>query len=239
VLETMSGNTMTQTPNDILGVQYLDAIHAVKSSILPFAIKRIESGYYASYDTKRTIQSATAIRKRILEGESIGKSVPEYVSNSLKACPINTLSNYDAVIRHLLSIHSSASLSEIFSFEEGLENWMLKHRDAQSHETLVQAMATKRYTYARIKRSIMHMMLNTTKKDAPDFTVPYIRVLGMNANGQHYLNTIKGDLAVPLITKVTRTREKLLDFELKTTRVYAAQTDQRLYLKEFEPVIIL
>ncbi|MFW5913639.1 MAG: nucleotidyltransferase family protein, partial [Bacillota bacterium] len=186
-----------------------------------------------------TIQSATAIRKRILNGDSIDKSVPEYVFSRLESCPINTLSNYDPVIRHLLSIHSSTTLSKIFSFEEGLENWMLKHRDAQSHEALLQAMATKRYTHARIKRSIMHMMLNTTKKDAPDFTIPYIRVLGMNANGQNYLNTIKSDLQVPLITKIGRIRDKLLDFELKTTRVYAAQTDTSLYLREFEPVIIL
>ncbi|MFP4078137.1 MAG: nucleotidyltransferase [Candidatus Izemoplasmataceae bacterium] len=239
VLETMSGNTMTQTPNDILGVQYLDAIHTVGSSIRPYAIKRLESGYYASYDKDRTIQSATAIRKRILNGESIEKSVPDHVHRSLKSCPLNTLFHYDTVIRYLLSIHSSASLSDIFSFEEGLENWMLRHRDKQSHEELVQAMSTKRYTHARIKRSIMHMMLNTTKKNAPEFTIPYLRVLGMNATGQKHLNTIKGDLPVPLITKISRSRDRLLDFELKTTRVYAAETDKTLYLREFEPVIIL
>ncbi len=238
-LETLSGKTFTQTPNDILGVQYLNAIHDLRSPMEPRAIERVESGYYEAYDQNRSIQSATSVRQRLLEGKAIASSVPEHVYPSLQKGSLNTLSDYDPVIRYLLAIHSKESLARIFSFEEGLESWLLRHRDATTHEALLKSMATRRYTQARIKRSIMHMMLNTTKEEAPPFNVPYIRILGMRDAGQVYLNRIKHTLSVPLVSKVGRMRDPLLEFELKTSRLYAVFTDYSVYEREFDPVIIL
>jgi predicted nucleotidyltransferase len=203
------------------------------------AIKRIESDYYGDFDDTRTIQSATAVRTRLINEEPVETSMPTHVLDSLEGLQLNTLRRYDSVIRYLLAIHNKKTLGNIFSFEEGLENWMLKHRDAPGHDALVKAMATRRYTQARIKRSIMHMMLATTKQDAPDFTIPYIRILGMTSHGQTYLNKIKNHLNVDLITKIGRERPPLLDFELRTSRLYAFSSDPAVYEQEFDPVIIL
>lgn len=239
VLEKLSGRTFKQAPNDILGVQYLNAIHTLESRIEPVAIKRVGSDYYGSFNDTRKIQSATAIRTRLLNGETVDKSMPDHVIDSLKGIQLNALNQYDGIIRYLLAIHNRKTLGNTFSFEEGLESWMLKHRDAPSHQALVKAMATRRYTQARIKRSIMHMMLGTTKQDAPDFALPYIRILGMTRNGQAYLNKIKSRLNVELITKIGRERPPLLDLELRTSRLYGISAGPNIHEQEFDPVIIL
>ena len=61
----------------------------------------------------------------------------------------------------------------------------------------------------------------------------------MDNKGQTYLNSIKKDLQVPLITKLKRERHPYLDIELRITRIFDLAKNTRHYLQEFDPVIIL
>lgn len=238
-LELLSDSMLIKAPNDILGIQYLNAIHTLKSPMVAKAIKRLDSGYYGAFNEEFKIQSATALRKRLASKKSVQSFVPNFVQTSLETYNhFQTLSNYDDILSYLLNVHSKESLCSIFSFEEGFENLVLKHRHLKTFGPLVNALSSRRYTNARIKRALMHMILDNRKKDDLSFDIPYIRVLGMNDSGRTYLNTIKKTLSVPLITKITRDRHPLLEMELKVSRIYSLKISQDLFEKEFEPVLI-
>ncbi len=68
---------------------------------------------------------------------------------------------------------------------------------------------------------LLHILCNFTKEKAKDMQeIEYIRILGMNQKGRDYLNTIKKKLEIPLISKITRNKPEMLEFEIKTTNIY-------------------
>ena len=73
------------TPNNILGLEYLRAINRIKSEIKPSAIKRNSAGFHST-DVTGEIASATAIRKKIFEGnfEEVFKTIPNSSENIIK-----------------------------------------------------------------------------------------------------------------------------------------------------------
>ena len=59
----------------------------------------------------------------------------------------------------------------------------------------------------------------------------------MNQNGKEYLSSIKHDLQVPLISKITEGIHPYLDHELLVSKVYGLVTDQNTFKEEFKPLI--
>ncbi len=235
-LQSLTGDDANAGPNDILGIQYIDALYKLQSRMVPRAIKRIDSGYYEAFDDARKIQSATALRKRLKEGESIAKYVPSYVQATFERKRPVFMDDFMPMIRYTLAKHDPKTLQRIFGFDEGLENLFLNAADTPSFDALVKSLISKRYTHAKIKRAIMHALLHVEKNDIMTFDPPYLRVLGMNEKGQNYLNAIKKDLDVPLITKIKRERHRYLDLELRFTKIYDLVADASLYKQEFAPL---
>ncbi len=236
-MESLSQGTAHKNPNDILGIQYINAAYTLNAPIKMHVIKRTQSGYYESYNETKSIQSATAIRARLSESESVEKTVPLYVLNDLdKYFDHKTIFPY---LKFLLSTYKKETLKNIFSVEEGIETHILKAFQVKNYEDLIKQLSTKRYTHAKIKRLLMHMMLGVKKSDLASFDIPYLRVLGMNHAGQTHLNQLKHTLDIPLITKVKRTRHSLLEAELQISKLYSFFTTEANYLNEFKPVIIL
>ena len=56
--------SILEQPNNILGIEYLKALSRLNSSIQPFAISRIGSGYHET-DLHKIYSSASAIRKTV------------------------------------------------------------------------------------------------------------------------------------------------------------------------------
>ena len=55
---------------------------------------------------------------------------------------------------------------------------------------------TKRYTYNKINRMLIHILLDIKKEDNNQEI--YLRVLGFNQNGRNYLNKIKKHTSLPI-----------------------------------------
>ena len=71
---------------------------------------------------------------------------------------------------------------------------------------------------------LVHILCNFTKEEALKYTkINYIRPLGFNSLGQKYLNQVKKEIEIPIITKYN----KLLDLELRITSVYASILDEK------------
>ncbi len=246
------GEIANYKANDILGIQYLTAIKRLNSRITALPVERILTEYTEQAITNEQIASATAIRNSILVDnnlEGLITHLPADVYQSLgKALgkgQINSWDNYFRTLQILLNSYSNEQLARIHGMEEGLENRLkAAAQQARNFQQLLELCITKRYTNPRIKRTLLNLLLNLTKKKYKDMALSkgaqYIRVLGFNQNGQAYLNKIKKETSLPIITKIPRERSLMLDFDLVASSIYNLGINNYEELTEYKriPIII-
>ena len=85
-----------------------------------------------------------------------------------------------------------------------------------------------------------HILCNFTKEKAEKFKqIKYIRILGLNIKGRNYLNKIKKNIDIPIISKLLREKDEMLDYELETTKIYDILSNENLLKKECEKIIYI
>ena len=83
---------------------------------------------------------------------------------------------------------------------------------------MLSIIKSKRYTQTRLQRILLYAILGFTKKDmeVSISTMPYIRILGFNENGQELLSQIsKKNRKLEIITSVKKFTDKKLSPNLK------------------------
>lgn len=205
-------------PNDLLGISYLKAIHALSSQMSAQTIPRI--GAYHEEQIQDSIASATAIRKAILEGENVSTVVPQIVGSYL-GNRRRSMEDLFPFLRYKILTETDLSIYQ--DVDEGLEHRLKKVMvRATNYQEFVQTVKTKRYTYNKIGRMCCHILCNFTKEKANQWQeVEYIRLLGFSPNGQKYLQEVKKNLSVPLIAKFKKNQSTMLDYECCISAVYA------------------
>lgn len=198
--------------NDILGLNYLKQIQ--NSTIKPYTIQRTNN--YHDESLNGTISSASAIRKQIYENQPYAVATP--MRNLNKDFE---LKQYYPYIKTLLLSSDSNKLSELFLMDEGIENHLIKQcKIANSYEEFIKLSTTKRYTKSSIRRTLIHLMNQTTKKQVNDLSaIDYIRVLAFNETGKQYLKSIKEE--VHIASKFSQIPSPYREMELKASQVYA------------------
>lgn len=211
-------------PNDLLGVAYIKAILKNKYDIKPETLKRTNS--YHDIESDELIVSASNIREKVVNGQDINKYIPEGKINIIDEELLFSLIK--------AKIITEDNLDKYLSVDEGIDNRLKKViMDANSIEDLVEMIKTKRYTYNRIMRMLMHILIGLTKDDKEKLTHnEYIRILGLNEMGQKHINQIKKDLKIPLVSKFTSVDSKIKDYELKCASLYQMLTNDNVL--EFE-----
>lgn len=210
-------------PNDILGVSYIREILKLNSNITPICIKR--SNDYNSIELNDNITSASSIRYALSNGDDVKNYVPEYVYDYLKN-PIFT-KNYFNLLKY--KIMTENTLEEYQTVDEGIQNrikkCIIKSKDL---DDLILKVKTKRYTYNKLSRMFIHILCNLKKEEVKKYNkISYIRVLGFNIKGRNYLNEIKKDIDIPIITNFSRTNDPILDIEMRSTCVYASILNEK------------
>ena len=186
-----------ESPNNILGIEYLKALKRQKSSIIPITIKRINSDYNST-TTKNNFASATAIRERLQNNKNIHRLVPyetyELIEEKLKKKDFLTnLSIFEKEIIYSLRKMTLEEIANLPDVTEGLEN---KIKFAVSNFTtldkVIENIKSKRFTQTRIQRILVYALLEITKKDMniARKAIPYIRVLGFNKHGKKIISAI-------------------------------------------------
>ena len=60
---------------------------------------------------------------------------------------------------------------------------------------------------------LIHILCNFTKEKRDSFNdIKYIRILGLNKKWRDYINTVKKDTDIPIISKITREKDEMLVF---------------------------
>lgn len=221
------------SPNDLLALSYIKQIKIDKQNIKIINIKRTNS--YHDEKIKNNIASASTIRKLNLNNKNIDNLIP-YNLNYLYKISMN---DYYQYLKYKV-IEEESNLNKYQTVDEGIENRLIKNINTSSnYEELISKIKTKRYTYNKISRMLLHILTDFTKEEAKNLKIDYIRLLGFSTNGKKYLNKIKKTIDVPIITGYKKNISKILDIELKITKIYSLVTNSNLINEEYrnKPII--
>lgn len=232
-LEDLTGQVVT-TPNDLLALSYIKEIKSNNYQIKYENIKRTSS--YHGTEINNNITSASNIRKLYQENKDIDNLIP-YSKEQLYKVGMN---KFLPLLKYQIFLNQD-NLNKYQTVDEGIEGRIIKYiTKSSTYEELINNIKTKRYTYNKISRMLLHILISFTKEEAQNINIDYIRLLGFSSNGKHYLNKIKKELDVPLITGYKKNISKVLDIELRTTKIYTLIIGNELLLEEYrnKPIIV-
>lgn len=226
-------NVLTE-PNNILGLNYLLALKRLNSSIQPSTIKRQKAGYHQTSITDEQIASATAIRKLIFGEEAGFDELAPYVPSTTLAIlrdefasgrgPLNWEQFRHPLFHRLLQL-APQELAAFNEVGEGIEYRLIDAaKRTRTVQELLAAAKNKRYTWNRLQRMLLAVLLNLRKSTLHNLRLkegaPYARVLGFNEKGRKLLHEAKRRSTIPLYTNVTDGIHPMLDLDLAAASVY-------------------
>jgi len=209
-------------PNDLLAISYVKAINIINEKIEPQTIKRTSS--YHDIKSKSDIVSASNIREKLKKKEDVSKYLPQKAIEK-----INNINNleYFNILKSII-IHGS-NLNDILDVDEGIEYRLIKCvKAAKSLDEFIFLVKSKRYTYNKINRMLVHILLNI-KKDTSQITPTYLKILGLNKKGQKYINGIKKEIDISLNPDKN---SFIYETEIKASILYDILTNQNTYEEE-------
>ncbi len=221
-------------PNDILALSYIKEIIIQNVDIVPLTIKRTNN--YHDTQLNNEISSATSIRKAIKELKDIKDYIPDITLKYLNKKSWER--NYFNLLKYKI-ITEKTNLNKYQTVDEGIENRILKGiYNSNNLEELISIVKTKRYTYNKINRMFTHILCSFTKEDAKNNKdLKYIRILGFDNIGKKYLNSIKKECDVPIITNIKKENVDLLSIEIKCDSIYNLIMNEKFELFKQKPII--
>ena len=204
-------NIDINTPNDLLGLSYTKEIIKNNYNIEIETIKRTNDYHNKNLEK---IASATSIRKAIEDNVNIDLYVPKETLNHIN--PKFTLKSYYHFLKY--KILSTDDLSIYNDIDEKLSTRIKKAIiKAENLEDLILIIKSKNYTYNRIKRILVYILVDFKKIDNTK-EIKYIRILGFNNYGKIYLNKLKKDINIPIITNYSNSNG-LIDQDIKIDNI--------------------
>ena len=228
---------MLNSPNNILGIEYIKSILKLNSKIKPYTINRINSGYN-SLNVNDSICSASAIRNALKNNSlnTINYTMPKDtydIINRVIESGFNLVYNEDFYqILSSIIIRDKDNLTDYFEVNEGIENKIYNSIfKCHNIETLQNEIKSKRYTMTKISRTLNNIMLGIKGVDilkTKDLTnIPYVRVLAFNEKGCEILKEIKKNSEIEVITKFSKIKyinsnifNTLINYDIKATNMY-------------------
>mgnify|MGYP000316161221 CR=1 FL=1 len=210
-------DTFLKEPNNILGIEYVQALLLSQSRIRPVTIRREGSGYHEGALFTQALPSATAMRNLLFsnphkdpELSALASCMPEAVypafQDAVTAHGLLSSDDFSLLLAARLLTETKESLSSYLDLSPDLANRILRQRHAcSSFSEFALQLKTKEMTYTRISRALIHLLLNLTKeaqqrqKEA-DYAA-FIRILGFRKSAGPLLNAMKKHASLPIITK--------------------------------------
>jgi len=181
-----SGNT----PNHVLALAYAKAVAGRRIKLHP--IQRQGAGYH-SVDKDMDFASATALRQHQSDQGFLERFMPS-VALFEQASKVRW-DDYFPFLRY--QILSNPELTTIYQVNQEMAVRIKEAiKKAQSVEELVEAVATKRYTKARVRRLLTYILVQARESDLPEG----IHVLGFTEKGRQHLKSLKGQ--VHLVSRI-------------------------------------
>lgn len=219
--------TSFSLPNNTLAIGYLNTIR--KTNINPHIIKRIVNNYFEENIVNETINSATAIRNELKKNNDIKSYIPNYECNLYN--PMKLENNLYKLLQY--NLLNNDHLTSIKGINEGIENRLINFINENNYESFINSVKTKRYSFNKIKRIILYILLDINKKYENNY-IYYKRVLGMNEIGKKHITSLPKEIKKDIITSFKNINNEIVDIELKVTKLYGILLNNYdLYKEEF------
>ena len=220
-LKDLDGEVLT-LPNDLLGISYLKVIKENNFKIKPYCIERKNNYKNKKLDTP--LSSATSVRNALKENINVSNYVPKFVLTHLN--DLHFQDDYFKFLKYKIMLEKDLSIYQ--TVDEGIESKLKKEIvEATNYDDLINKVKSKRYTYNRINRMLTHILCGFTKDIKEKCkNLDYIRILGFNKKGQEYINRIKKDVNIQIISNFSKNKSISMEMEFLATTAYASILDE-------------
>lgn len=238
--------SVLQSPNNILGLEYIKALKKRGSGIQPYTLPRRGAGYHTA-GLEASYSSALAIRESLVQKANI-EYIKEQVPASTYALmeeafghsfPILTNDLSALLLYKLLTEQKRGYESYLdidVSFSDRIDRLLFSYAD---YDSFCERLKAKNMTYTRVSRNLLHILLDIRQADMDTFCgedyIHYARLLGFKKEAEPLLGSIKERSAIPLLTKLAdagklidaKTGRKMLDADIQAGHVYSLLVQQK------------
>lgn len=185
-------------PNDTLGVEYAKAALRLGEPFTLMTVRRTGIAHDSVRPAGR-FASASYIRGELTAGRAADAYLPA-VARELYTRGAQPARLGRAVLWKLrgMTAEEFAALPDV---TEGLENRLYAAaQTAGSVEGFLEAVKTKRYPHARLRRILWYAMLGVRAGDYA-LPLPYLRILGFGPGGRALLRAARRTASLPLVSR--------------------------------------
>lgn len=256
--------SVLDNPNNNLGIEYVKALLQRKSSIVPRTLERKGSSYNSGTIDSDNLASAQAIRNLLSESSSdadvsiLKNHLPENVAKLLIAnnAEYMYLDDFSSVLYYKLisELAFNSSLCKYYDVNKQISDIYVKNlSDYTTFSEYCMSGKSKNYTYTRLCRGLMHILLDMTQENVDvykenDYT-QYARLLGFRKSSSDVLSAIKANSNIPLITKLPNALKSLegaalssLEADIHASKIYYGIQGQKYHhapLNEYTKEIVI
>ena len=199
----------TVKSNNILALEYMRTMKKENLNIKPYIIQREISDYNEMEIEKarKSIVGATFIRKVLMEKDGNPKNVRDFIpektyellqknyglekkeNEGLKWK--NLRESMFKFLKYKLLMETKKEIIKIYDMNDEIYARIYRGVSKSNiYEVFLKEVKSRNFSIKRIERIVLNILLNITK-EAVDFELDYIRVLGFNQRGQEYLRQLK------------------------------------------------
>lgn len=201
---------LLQSPNNILALEYLQALRDTASAMVPCTIPRLGAGFH-EMEAAGTIASATGIRHRLAEDQPVAEYLPSDAGTLLRqALSEGLTSDPDLLHRLLLSqiFRGRDALQKVYQVEQGLDRRLADAAlESNSWDDLVDRIKVRQLTRTRVQRILCYVLNDVSSAhmaDALETGPLYLHLLGCSDRGRRFLSSSRKQRSLPLIANFSR-----------------------------------
>lgn len=190
---------LMQQPNQQLGFAYVKEILSKKLPMDYLTIERKGNGHLDAKIQDGLFASGTALRKQLVKVErnhQLYAQLP-YLEGVSSNEYRNRWEQYWILLKYQIERSSLEELRTIYQMDEGMEYRFKKYLpQANSFDEFIQLLKNKRWTWARLQRLCLYVLLGITKEQVKQHVHTIrepkeVTVLGFNKVGREYLKTLR------------------------------------------------
>lgn len=197
-------------PNNILGIEYLSALHRTGAAIVPHTIPRIGAGFHEERAVG-DIASATGIRHRLGRGEEVADFIPLLArAPFVTALAAGHVLDEEHLYRLLLArlLRGTDSLSMLYQVEEGIaERLCSAALHSEDYAGLVAAVKSRHLTRTRVQRLLAYVLNEVAAEEMKAFLDSgplYLHLIGATEKGRAWLAAKRKARTLPLVGNYSR-----------------------------------
>ena len=233
---------LMQQPNQQLGFAYVKEILSRNLPMKFLTIERMGNGHLDEVLLEGQFASGTALRKQLVKVErnyQLYAQLPyleEVSSNEYR----NNWEQYWMLLKYQIERSSVEELRKIYQMDEGIEYRFKKFlSQANSFYEFIQFLKNKRWTWARLQRLCIYVLLGITKEQIKQHfktihSPKEVTVLGFNEIGREYLKNLREEET----NFITNYAHPSLELQKKFDNIYDIMNPSEYYsARQLMPVM--